>query len=117
MYYLPGLDCSGGFDFTIMPNPASNTVTITTANTATTDTTTNTASRNSIVSKTTVPAAKAIIRQVKIVDVGGRLMKQMDYSTPQQQVIIDVTTLNPGIYFVSISGGKSISSKKLLIQR
>ena len=117
MYYLPGLDCSGGFDFTIMPNPASNTVTITTANTATTDTTTTLASRNSMVSKTTVAVSQPLIKQVKIVDVGGRLMKQMDYSTPQQQVIIDVTTLNPGIYFVSISDGKSISSKKLLIQR
>jgi len=117
IYYVPDLNCSGGYDFIVAPNPASNTVTITTTNTGKTDTTTNTASRNSVVSKTTVPAAKAIIRQVKIVDVGGRLMKQMDYSTPQQQVIIDVTTLNPGIYFVSISGGKSISSKKLLIQR
>ena len=117
MYYLPGLDCSGGFDFTIMPNPASNTVTITTANTATTDTTTTLASRNSMVSKTTVAVSQPLIKQVKIVDVGGRLMKQMDYSTPQQQVIIDVTTLNPGIYFVSISDGKSISYKKLLIQR
>ena len=117
IYYVPDLNCSGGYDFIVAPNPASNTVTITTANTGTTDTTTNTASRNSVVSKATVPAAKAIIRQVKIVDVGGRLMKQMDYSTPQQQVIIDVAGLQPGIYFVSISDGKSMSYKKMVIQR
>jgi len=117
IYYVPDLNCSGGYDFIVAPNPASNTVTITTTNTGTTDTTTTLASRNSMVSKTTVAVSQPLIKQVKIVDVGGRLMKQMDYSTPQQQVIIDVTTLNPGIYFVSISGGKSISSKKLLIQR
>ena len=117
IYYVPDLNCNGGFDFIIAPNPASNTVTITTANTGTTDTTTNMASRNSIVSKTTTPAVKAIIKQVKIVDVGGRLMKQMDYSTAQQQVIIDVSALKPGIYFVSISDGKNILYKKMVIQR
>ena len=112
-------DCSGQYSlvYKVSPNPANNKVIITPANTVTADTTTITASRNLLALKTTAPATGVIIKQVKIFDVGGRLMKQMDYSTPQQHISIDVTALKPGIYFVSISDGKSMSYKKLLIQR
>lgn len=113
--------------YSLSPNPSGSTVTIT-ANSSKTPappvatqlqkTATKTGT-NSVSAQTSdeMMVTNASIKQVKIVDAHGRVVKTLDYSVAQSQVKIDVSRLSAGIYFVSISNGRQVSYEKLVIQR
>ncbi len=120
--------------YTISPNPSSKTITITAGGrvnapiinaqslqgqpVGANNSLSSEPTADGLIAKPTgLPPVEATIKQVKILDSRGRLVKQFNYSTPQRQVKIDVTALNAGIYFVNISDGKLTSNEKLVIQR
>jgi hypothetical protein len=89
--------------FSITPNPASGTITITSGST------------NEQYSKIGEAGNNGFIKEVKIYASSGKIVKQQQFSNNASQVQMDVSTLAPGIYFVEISNGQHAETHKLVI--
>jgi subtilisin family serine protease len=89
----------------ITPNPADGMLRITTNNTNPANT--------AVASQGT----GGDIQKVMIYDLAGRLVKKMEYSNKSQQVEVNTADMHPGVYIIELFNGKSISRKKVIIQR
>jgi Zn-dependent metalloprotease len=98
-YFSATAVTSGGYGFSLAPNPAQDNVQVSASNTELKSTT---ASR---------------IFAIKITDAVGSLRKRFDYSSGVNSVNISTADLAPGIYIVSVFEGQNWNTMKLLIQR
>lgn len=91
------------FTFSIMPNPASGIITITSD------------LRKRKYSKSGEAETNRFIKEVKIYTQSGKLVKQQLFSNNSSQVPMDVSSLTAGVYFVEVSDGKYKETQKLVI--
>ncbi len=128
--------------FIISPNPASSTLKVTTISSvevpdklsdinlnskSTTPVTGNffkankrdysSISKNVTKEKTIMVSPATIIKGIRILDVNGRIIKNLNYGFGLKQVVIAVDFLNPGIYFLDIFDGKTVTSEQIIIHR
>lgn len=96
--------CSySSYSFSISPNPASETITITSN------------VRSNKYSKVGEVDKNEFIKEVKIYTSSGKLVMQRQFSSNSSVEQMDVSSLSPGVYFVEISNGQHTETHKLVI--
>lgn len=100
--YPPHSDIVTGNQFTIAPNPASGSITV---------------SQNSKSTLSKTETGKTGIIQVSITDVSGIVKKQQQFAANTTNMKMDVSALAPGTYFVLISNGGIPETQQLFIYR
>ena len=92
--------------YIIVPNPAQDIITITTAD------------QRSITAKAGASSSPAnSIAQIKIYNSNGVVVKSVQYNESRKQVQINVADIAGGLYFIEVSNGNNKQTKKLLIAR
>lgn len=96
--------CSySSYSFSISPNPASETITITPD------------VRSKKYSKVGEVDKNELIKEVKIYTSSGKLVMQRQFSSNSSVVQMDISSLTPGIYLVEVSNGQHTETHKLVI--
>ncbi len=52
---------------------------------------------------------------VQIIDIDGRLIKQLNFPPGQTRFIFDVSNFNAGLYFIKVSTGDAVFNKKIIV--
>ncbi|HLG33351.1 MAG TPA: PKD domain-containing protein [Bacteroidia bacterium] len=75
-------------------------------------------SPNPAINQLAVSSKQLAVTQIDIHDIlGQRIFSQQPAASSQRQVVLDISHLNSGIYFLKLKAGKHLLSRKFIIQK